>query len=274
MREQRGSLRWELEGSGPEAYERYLVPAFLGRWADQLLDHVPPRPGDRVLDAGCGTGVVARRAHARVGPAGHVVGVDCNPAMLEAARAAAAGLAPAIDWRVGDLEALPFPDGAFDLVACQQTLQFAADRDRALRELRRVLAPEGRVAINVCRPIAFSPAYLPLVEALRRGAGPAAAAVLGSPFPAWDLHELREALAAAGLREPALRIDVAVVRFPSAVEFLRRQAAASPLAGMLAALTPQQEAELIAEWEEALRPRTDDQGVVFCIESCLASGCA
>ena len=101
---------WQLEAHGPQAYERYLVPAFFAPCADQLVEAAALVPGERVLDVACGTGIVARRAAAQVGTAGAVTGSDLNEGMLEVA--AAAGTQPAIDWRRGDVAALPLPDGA------------------------------------------------------------------------------------------------------------------------------------------------------------------
>jgi SAM-dependent methyltransferase len=72
-----------MTGSGPEAYEHHLVPAIFAPWAAVLLELARLQPGERVLDAACGTGVVARAAMARVGTAGKVTGVDLNPGMLE-----------------------------------------------------------------------------------------------------------------------------------------------------------------------------------------------
>jgi SAM-dependent methyltransferase len=113
---------WRLEADTSEAYERYLVPALFASWAERLLDLVAVGPGERVLDVACGTGIVARRAAARVGEGGAVTGLDRNPAMLEVARAAAIEVGPPIDWRAGDAARLPFPDGVFDVVTCQQGL--------------------------------------------------------------------------------------------------------------------------------------------------------
>ena len=88
---------YQLVGSGPEAYEAYLVPPLFEPCAEQLLAAVDVGLGESVVDVACGTGVVGRRAAELVGPAGAVVGVDVNPAMV----AVAARVAPAVDWRVG-----------------------------------------------------------------------------------------------------------------------------------------------------------------------------
>ena len=78
--------QWQVAGSAPEVYERELVPAVFGPWAPILIDLAQPRPGERVVDIACGTGIVARSAAVKVGPTGIVAGVDLNPGMLMVAR--------------------------------------------------------------------------------------------------------------------------------------------------------------------------------------------
>src|SRR5690349_7068610 len=135
--------------SFPEMYEQALVGPMFSLWADPLLDEAGLGPGDRVLDVACGTGIVARRARARLGAAGTVVGVDINPGMLAIARR----VAPDVEWREGSASALPLqPNERFDVVTCQQGLQFVPDRGAAVHEFRRALAPTGRVAISTWRP--------------------------------------------------------------------------------------------------------------------------
>jgi SAM-dependent methyltransferase len=112
--------RWQLDGGIAEAYERYLVPVLFAPWAERLVQLAAPGPGERVLDVACGTGIVARRAVVRVGAGGVVAGLDLNQSTLEVARAAAAQAGASIDWRAGDVAGLPFPDGAFEIVFCQQ----------------------------------------------------------------------------------------------------------------------------------------------------------
>src|SRR5205085_12630418 len=129
---------WQLHGSAPELYERYLVPAITSHWAADLIERAAPRSGDRVLDIACGTGVVARSAAAHV-DAGKVTGIDINPGMLAVARSIATTGGPAIEWCEGSALALPFDDNSFDLILCQLGLQFFPDRRMALREMWRVL---------------------------------------------------------------------------------------------------------------------------------------
>jgi demethylmenaquinone methyltransferase / 2-methoxy-6-polyprenyl-1,4-benzoquinol methylase len=104
------------------------------------------RPGDRVLDAACGTGDIAVIA-ARSGAT--VTGLDFSPRMLERARRKG----PQLEWVEGDLLALPFPDATFDVATVGFGVRNVADMARAIAELRRVLRPGGRLAIlELTRP--------------------------------------------------------------------------------------------------------------------------
>src|SRR5690606_27470300 len=141
----------------PEHYERQLVGPLFKPWAEDLLGRVSLAPGDRVLDIACGTGIVARLAKARLGPDSLVVGIDSSPPMI----AVASEREPTVDWRVGDAAALPVTGSdRFDLVVCQQGMQFFADRLGAAREMRRVLAPGGRAGVSTWRPIEEHPLLL------------------------------------------------------------------------------------------------------------------
>ena len=127
-----------------EAYEATFVPAFFAQWAPILCDAAGIGAGHTVLDVACGTGIVARVAAERAGAA-QVTGVDLNEAMLTVARRVRAD----IDWRHGDAAALPLAGRSFDAVLCQMALMFFPDRIGALREMARVAAPSGTVAVLV-----------------------------------------------------------------------------------------------------------------------------
>jgi ubiquinone/menaquinone biosynthesis C-methylase UbiE len=141
---------WQLAHDAAVAYEKDFVPAVFAQWPPVLAEVAEMKAGDRVLDVACGTGILAREAADRVGPTGSVTGLDLNEAMLAVARR----LRPEIDWRQGDAGKLPFADGAFDVVVSQFALMFFSDQTAALREMWRVLAPRGRLAVAVCAPMA------------------------------------------------------------------------------------------------------------------------
>jgi len=129
-----------------DAMNRVMTVGLDLRWR-RLAAAAVVRPGDRVLDAACGTGDLAL-ADAEAG-AREVVGVDFSPRMLERARRKA----PAIEWVQGDLLALPFPDGSFDAATVGFGVRNVADLERSLRELRRVLRPGGQLAVlEITRP--------------------------------------------------------------------------------------------------------------------------
>lgn len=104
------------------------------------------RPGDAVLDLGCGAGFDAFVAALAVGPTGRVVGVDLSPEMLAVAERgrAAAGLST-VEIRQANVEALPFPNATFDVALSNGVLNLIPDKPAALREVFRVLKPGGRL---------------------------------------------------------------------------------------------------------------------------------
>ncbi len=119
---------------------RVMTAGLDRRWRAETVAQAV-RHGDRVLDACCGTGDLAVAA-LRAG-AGEVVGLDFSDAMLERARRKA----PAIEWVQGDVLELPFPDASFDVATVGFGVRNVEELERALRELRRVLRPGGRLAI-------------------------------------------------------------------------------------------------------------------------------
>ena len=124
----------------------------LGRAAamrEQTADLAELRPGERVLEVGCGTGEVAQRARARVGPAGQVAGIDPSADMIAVAQRKAARAGLDIDYRVAAIEALPFPEASFDVVLSSLMMHHLPDDVKAagLAEVRRVLRPGGRLVI-------------------------------------------------------------------------------------------------------------------------------
>ena len=190
----------EAQIAGARLYDALFVPALTGAFAPIVADAAAIASGDRVLDVACGTGVLTSEASARAGAAGEIVGLDVNPGMLTVARERA----PAIAWREGAAESLPFPDGAFDAVVSQFGLMFFQDRRAAIREMRRVLRPGGRLAIAVWDGLASMPAFAAEVALLQRVAGQRAADALRAPFVLGERSALTCAAADGGIERPAV----------------------------------------------------------------------
>jgi ubiquinone/menaquinone biosynthesis C-methylase UbiE len=132
------------------------LPRVFTPWARVLLELVPPRAGESVLDVATGPGTVAREAATLVGPAGKVVGVDISAAMLDVGRdwPPQPGAAP-IEYIESPATSMPLADQRFDLAYCQQGLQHMADPQAALLEIRRLLRPGGRLGVASWRQSPF-----------------------------------------------------------------------------------------------------------------------
>lgn len=248
------------------AYEERLVPALFSPCAEQLVETAGVCQGARVLDVACGTGVVARTAAGRAGPEGRVAGLDVNPGML----AVAARRAPSVEWRQGQAEAQPWENAAFDVVLCQFGLNFFTDPNAALREMWRVLAPGGRLAVAVFDTLEHNPAYAAMVEVLGRRLGPAPAEALGLPFSLGEPGVLATLFEKAGIADAKIvRAEVAV-SFPSVADMVLADVKGwFPLAG----IRPERSAvaEVIAEAETALaRFRRSDGSVAFGVSVHIA----
>jgi ubiquinone/menaquinone biosynthesis C-methylase UbiE len=256
-------------GTGPENYERYFVPAIGQPLANALVDVASVRPGQRVLDVACGTGIAARVAAERVGRDGVVAGADLNPGMLAVARSTPAGGTP-ITWHEAAADALPFPDGTFDLVLCQLGLQFFPDRLGALRDMRRVLAPSGRALVLVPGPA--PEIFVILEEALASHFTPEVAAFVRVVFSLYDPDELRGLMAGAGFRRPDARAHTRTLRLPSPEEFLWQYVYSTPLAAAAADLDDQARAAVTRDVVASWRPFTQQGKLVLELGFSVASG--
>lgn len=191
--------------------------------------------------------------------------------MLAAAGAASSGTK--IEWQEGSALALPFPDGSFDVVLCQQGLQFFPDRAAGLREMQRVLVRGGRLALSCWRSVDHNPGPLASEQALARRVGSEQAAL--PPFSLGDRESLRALITGAGFRDVRIRAEVRSVRFPSVERYVRMRIEASPtMIGAHAHQGPEVVAAIIAEVEEVLRDYVDDEGVAFPMSSHIATALA
>lgn len=261
--------RWQrFAGSVAENYSRYLVPAIFEPWAEDLVALAAPRPGERVLDAACGPGVVARLAARRAG-ADQVTGLDINPGMVQLARSLHSELR--ISWQEGSALQMPFPDDSFDVVLCQQGVQFFPDRAAGLREMRRVLVPDGRVVLAVWGPIEQSPGFAALAAALDQHVSADAATAARSPFTLYSIDELRHLLEGAGWRNVEIYSREKLLHFPAPAEFVSQYVWASPIAAAIGEPDTSVLQAVIRNVADALQPYLDDHGLSFPIENHLAA---
>jgi SAM-dependent methyltransferase len=216
---------WQVQSDAAVLYEQSFVPAIFAGAAVVVAGAAGIGRGDRVLDVGCGTGVVAREAARRVGAEGRVVGLDLNPRMLAVARR----VAPEIEWREGDAADLPFADAAFDVVTSQFALMFVPDPTGALREMWRVLGPRGRLAVAVCGPLAEAAGYAALAAVAEGCCRPEVVELLRSPFTLGDRDRLTGLVAAAGIEGAEVRTFEVPVRFPSIDALVHTEIRASPI---------------------------------------------
>lgn len=215
---------FQLSSAAAELYESKFVPAIFAEWAPRTVDAAEPEPGHRILDVACGTGIVAREAARRAGPDG-VTGVDINEGMLAVARR----LRPDIRWRRADAAHLPFDDCSFDIVLCQAALMFFPDPAAALREMARVLRPDGTIALQVWCGLDDQPGYRPFIHTAARHAGPDAARLLGAYWTLGNPHRLHDLIDSANLRIIAAHTILGTARFQSIDDMVRTEIESTPL---------------------------------------------
>ena len=264
--------QWQLSGSAPELYERYAARYMLGPWAPGLVAQAHLKPGERVLDLACGTGLIARLVAPAVGVTGRVTGLDLNAGMLAVARALPAPPGAPIIWVQGSALAMGFPDASFEVVLCQQGLQFFPDRPAAVREMHRVLVPGGRVALSVWSGV--SPYHAAVGEALRQHVGAGAAASFSASRVVPDAGELRRLVVEAGFRDVAIEPCVMNVRLPAVEGFVLSHLAATPVASAVAAVDSRARAALAEHVGRALRGYVDGDGLTLPDEANVVTALA
>ena len=243
-----------------DTIERRLQPV-----SDRLVELAGVEPGHRVLDLATGLGEPAVTAARRVGPTGHVLGVDYSGQMVAMARERAAGLGLwQIEFREGDAEALDLPEGAFDAILCRFGLMFLPNLDAALEGMRRLLAPGGCLAASVWGP----PPSVPMISV----AMAAATEVLGAPpsppggrgpFSLADIAALEQALVRAGF-SPVWSEGLSVVsEFPSAESYAQYVRDTSfSLSKALGEQSPERREQVWQAVEESARKYAGADGVV------------
>jgi SAM-dependent methyltransferase len=194
---QRQSVMW---GTGP--YQR--ITETIADIHERVVERLAPEAGDRYLDLACGTGAVAERVAAA---GASVTGLDLAPVLIETAKERAKELGLEIDYVVGDVESLPFPDAGFDKVSSTCGIMFSPDHEAAAKELARVTAPGGRIALANWTPTGGLAKMFKVMAPYLPAPPPS------SPFDWGDESRVRELLGEAF--ELELEEHVSTLRVPS-----------------------------------------------------------
>lgn len=243
------------------------LDAQLGEVTDRLLAASAPRPGERVLDVGCGAGGSTLALAEAVGPSGGVLGLDLSEPLLARAeeRRRELGLGH-VRFQRGDAEDHPLPAEAFDLVASRFGVMFFADPVAAFRNLARALRPDGRLVFVAWAGPEHNPWFtIPQRAAVAR-LGPVAPAPPEAPGPMAfrDAARVTGLLVAAGLRDPRARAVDLGLSNPGGLD------AVLALVGNIGSLprvlrekggTPEDRAAILAEVAEAFAPFTGPEGL-------------
>jgi demethylmenaquinone methyltransferase/2-methoxy-6-polyprenyl-1,4-benzoquinol methylase/phosphoethanolamine N-methyltransferase len=161
------------------------------------IEQAQLRPGEAVLDVGCGTGDLTLLAKQQVGATGRICGIDAAPEMIDVARRKARQIGVEIDFRVEPIEAMTFPDQTFDVVLSSLMMHHLSEelKPRALAEIKRVLKPGGRVLIaDMKRPTDWLGRQLMHVSMhghLRQGAQDLPALLGAAGFTSIEMDEKR-----------------------------------------------------------------------------------
>jgi ubiquinone/menaquinone biosynthesis C-methylase UbiE len=206
-------------GSVPRTYHAFLGPLIFEAYARDTAARLAPKAGERVLELACGTGIVTREILAAIGRAGGdgpFTATDLSQGMIDVALqemggGTGSGTDPRLKFQAADACGLPFADKSFDAVACQFGVMFFPDKEKAMREARRVLAPGGRLVFNVWDGLAANPIPRVVHEAATAAATPGPTLFLArGPYGYADVREIERATRAGGFTN----VEVTKVQFP------------------------------------------------------------
>ena len=247
-----------------EAWDRHVEDDDHRAAIDEaLLASLGLRPGDRVLELACGPGSLGAMWSDLVGPTGAVTLSDIAPGMVAVAARRTGELANVVT-AVIDAAAIDRPDRSFDAVACRMGLMFVEEPASAFAEIHRVLTDGGRFAAATWGALEENPWIAAVGMAAMLGGivsdGPPVGP--GGIFSLADPARLASLAQAAGFRDIEVARVPVVFEAPTVADHLARVGAmAGPLAGALAAATPEQHEALLATLDGLLAPHVSDDGL-------------
>jgi SAM-dependent methyltransferase len=251
-------------GRGAPAFYESEVRHFMTPFVDALIA-ATVRRCDAVLDVACGTGFATRSAAAVAGPSARVEGVDVNPAMVAQARLVANDSEANIRWSEASGLDLPFSDGEFDAVICQQGLQFFPDPAAGVGEMRRIAEPGGRVGVTVWSAVERSPFFHQRATMLARHAGEVEANYSTTET------QLHSWFNAGGFSEVDVQLVEVDVELPPLSTYVPRHLRALPWSAGFFALPDEKRDAALADLDAALSEYRHDDGIRVPFSSYLAT---
>ena len=204
-------------GSIPENYDRYLGPCLFEPYAVDITERVTVKEGSAVLETACGTGIVTRHLRNKLPKSVRLVATDLNEAMLDYA-STKLGMDAAIEWKKADAAALPFEDGTFDAVVCQFGLMFIPDKLAAVREVHRVLVPNGLFVFSVWDSIDKNDIAKIANQAVALFFEKDPPTFYQVPFGLYDQNVVRGLLRDAGFKDPQISALEMTGESPSSID--------------------------------------------------------
>ena len=233
--------QWQLTMKAAELYERYPARYLLGPWAPLLVDAARVATGERVLDVACGL----------------------NPGMIAVAQSLPATNDASIEWLERSALDLRLEDASFDVVLCQQGLQFFPDKAVALQEMRRVLDRGGRLALNVWNSNSLGLYTGAVSAALVQFVGHEVAARFTASRNAPTAGELRRLATEADFSAVEVSLSRIKIHLPRIDKFVLDHLAATPVAAAIDAADAEARKKIGASVMEQLQPYADGDGITY-----------
>ena len=246
---------FQVASGAAEKYDRYVSHLMRPFVAEMVARTV--QPATRVLDVACGTGFATQAAAETVGPNGAVVGVDINSGMVEKAKTRSMPAGVSVEWHVGSALALPFEDGCFDTVLCQQGVQFFPSPTAGLADMRRVLRVGGSLGVTVWAPIEESPYLYAQMVMLRDHCGMDPHLVTQAFPPVGALQNWAREAGWSNSRVETLRPTVAL---PSLDRYIVNHLSALPWSAPFFALSADEQSSAVTSMIDSLHSYIEPDG--------------
>lgn len=237
---------WQLTKEGAEIYQQIKVPIFFDPLAHAVLKKSPLKPENSVLDIAAGTGTMARIAAEKLNSKGAVTALEINEAMCNVGRSIKSISSSQIVWKQGDAHNLPFNDNSFNVVSCQQGLQFFSDKTKAINEMYRVLIKNGRALITLY-PTQANPYSNALKRILEKFINKKVAAERHTPFSFGDVKEIKNTFSKTHFKNIEIKNLRYTINMPLPENYVMQELISSPIRSHIISLDKNTKFKIVNE---------------------------